>query len=55
MSPECFAPDAPGSLDLLERDVTSFAAIGLDEQFTGRIVAEKTPWSPGLPAVAAVY
>ena len=55
MSPERFAPDVSGSPDVLERDVTSFAAIGLDEQFTGRIVCREDAVVAGLPAVAAVY
>ena len=50
-----FLPGAGGSVGLLERDVTSFSAIGLDAHFSGRIVARETCVVAGLPLVAAVF
>jgi nicotinate-nucleotide pyrophosphorylase (carboxylating) len=55
VSPGRFAPGAVGSPELLERDVTSFTAIGLDGHFAGRIVCREDAVLAGLPAVAAVY
>lgn len=55
VSPDRFAPDAAGSPDLLERDVTSASAVGLDAQFAGQIVCREDAVVAGLPVVAAVY
>ena len=55
VAPERFGPSALGDPALLERDVTSFAAIGLDARFSGTIVARQACVVAGLPVVAGVY
>jgi nicotinate-nucleotide pyrophosphorylase (carboxylating) len=55
VSPERFLASAPGDTRLLARDVTSFAAVGLDARFAGRIVARQEAVVAGLPVVAAVF
>ena len=55
VDPERFSSSAVGDLGLLERDVTSFSAIGLDARFSGTIVARQSCTVAGLPVVAEVY
>jgi nicotinate-nucleotide pyrophosphorylase (carboxylating) len=55
VAPERFGPNAEGDPALLECDVTSFAAIGLDARFSGTIVARQACVVAGLPVVAEVY
>lgn len=40
---------------LLERDVTSYSAVGLDARFAGRVVARQDAVVAGLPVAAAVF
>lgn len=54
VEPERFAAHAAGSIALLERDVTSFSAVGLDARFSGRVVAREEAVVAGLPVAAAV-
>ncbi len=55
VDPAMFAPGAPSSADLLERDVTSFSVVGLDAMFSGRVVARESCVVCGLPVAAAVF
>ena len=55
VAPERFGPSAPGDPSLLERDVTSYSAIGLDARFSGTIVARQSCTVAGLAVVAEVY
>ncbi len=55
VAPERFGPSALGDPSLLECDVTSFSAIGLDARFSGTIVARQACVVAGLPLVAEVY
>ncbi len=55
VAPERFGPSAEGDPALLECDVTSFSAIGLDARFSGTIVARQACVVAGLPLVAEVY
>lgn len=55
VEPERFGPSAPGDPGLLERDVTSFLAVGMDTRFSGTIVARQACVVAGLPVVAEVY
>jgi len=50
-----FAASAVGSIDVLERDVTTASTVGMDALFSGRIVARQACVVAGLPVVAAVY
>ena len=55
VEPSRFLANATPSLDLLDRDVTSSSTIGLDAQFSGRIVTRQDCVVAGLPLVAAVF
>jgi nicotinate-nucleotide pyrophosphorylase (carboxylating) len=55
VDPERFGSGWAGSPALLERDVTSFTAIGLGARFSGTIVARQACTVAGLPLVAEVY
>jgi nicotinate-nucleotide pyrophosphorylase (carboxylating) len=55
VEPERFGSGSTHSPTLLERDVTSFTAIGLDARFSGTIVARQACTVAGLPLVAEVY
>ena len=55
VEPELFGPSALGDPGLLERDVTSYWAIGLDARFSGTVVARQSCTVAGLPVFAAVY
>ena len=55
VEPGRFLANAVPSVDLLDRDVTSSSTIGLDAQFSGRIVARESCVVAGLPVVAAVF
>lgn len=52
---ERFLPGAGGSADLLDRDVTSASAIGLDAHFAGHLVCREDAVVAGLPVVAVVF
>jgi nicotinate-nucleotide pyrophosphorylase (carboxylating) len=55
VAPELFGPGAPGNPELLERDVTSYWAVGPDARFSGAVVAREAGTVAGLPVLAAVY
>ena len=55
VAPARFTASAAGDTALLEADVTSFSAVGLDARFSGTIVARQACVVAGLPVVAAVY
>jgi nicotinate-nucleotide pyrophosphorylase (carboxylating) len=55
VAPERFGVSAPRDPRLLESDVTSFAALGLDARFSGAIVARQSCTVAGLPVIAEVY
>lgn len=55
VAPERFSASVPGDPDLLRSDVTSWAALGLDPRFSGRIVARQACTVAGLGVVAEVY
>ncbi len=55
VAPERFGPSAPGTPELLARDVTSFSSVGLDAQFSGVVVARHPCTVAGLPLLAEVY
>ncbi len=52
---ERFSAHAMGSTALLQRDATSFSAVGLDMRFAGRVVAREDAVVAGLPVAAAVF
>lgn len=54
VDPEVFLGGA-GSPELLERDVTTFAVVGIDARFRGRIVAREDCVVCGLPVAQAVF
>jgi len=55
VAPERFTDRVVGAPDLLERDVTSASAVGLEARFAGRIVCREDAAIAGLPVVAAVF
>jgi len=55
VAPEKFASSTLGDPDLLKRDVTSWAALGLDPRFSGTISAREACTVAGLGVVAEVY
>ncbi len=55
VEPERFDVQAVAGTDILERDVTSAAVIGIDAHFSGRIVAREQCVVCGLPVTAAVF
>jgi len=55
VSSDLFGSAAFGDPSLLERDVTSFSAIGPDARFSGTIVARQRCTVAGLAVVAEVY
>jgi nicotinate-nucleotide pyrophosphorylase (carboxylating) len=55
VEPGRFGAGAPASADILERDVTSAAVVGLDSQYSGRIVARQACTVCGLSVASAVF
>jgi nicotinate-nucleotide pyrophosphorylase (carboxylating) len=55
VAPERFGLSALGDPGLLESDVTSFAAVGVDARFSGTVVARQSCTVAGLGVFAEVY